>query len=74
MIIIIIIIIIIVITTTKMKMTISNIVIEVIRTVFIFVFFNERYFKCKKHKEKHLINIHLDNIHKKTQVDMCLSI
>ena len=55
-----------------MKMTISSIDIEVIRTVFISIFFYERYFKCKKHKQKHLSNIqpdiskqknHLSNIH-----------
>ena len=53
-------------------MAISSIVIEVIRAVLIFVFFYERYFKCKKHKQKHLSNIqpdiskekkHLSNIH-----------
>ena len=55
-----------------MRMAISSIVIEVIRAVLIFVFFYERYFKCKKHKQKHLSNIqpdiskekkHLSNIH-----------
>ena len=39
-----------------MRMTISSIDIEVIRTVF----FYERYFKCKKHKQKHLSNIQPD--------------
>ena len=61
----------------KMTMTLSSIVIEVIRTVFIFLFFYQRYFKCKKHKQKHLSSIqtdiskqkkhlkhHSDNIHK----------
>ena len=38
-------------------MTISSIVIEVIRTGF---FFYERYFKGKKHKQKHLSNIQPD--------------
>ena len=37
-------------------MTISSIDIEVTGTVF----FYERYFKCKKHKQKHLSNIQLD--------------
>ena len=70
----------------RMSMIISSIVIEVIKTV---LFFYERYFKCKKHKQKqlsniqpdiyiskkrHLSNIQPDNIHKKTQADMCLSI
>ena len=40
-----------------MIMTLSSIVIEVIRTVF---FFYERYFKHKKHKQKHLSNIQPD--------------
>ena len=31
----------------------SSIDIEGIRTVFILYFFYERYFKCKKHKQKH---------------------
>ena len=81
-------------------MNTSSVVIEIIGTVLFF--FYERYFKCKKHKQKHLSNIqpnistnektivtfnqiflqvkkhlsyiHADNIHKKTQVDMCLSI
>ena len=38
----------------KMSMALSNIYIEGIRTVFIFIiFFYERYFKCKKHRQKH---------------------
>ena len=41
-------------------MRISSLVIEVIRTVFIFIFFYERYFKCKKHKQKHLSNVQLN--------------
>ena len=53
----------------------SSMVIEAIGTVlflfFYFLFFCERYFKCKKHKQKHLSNIqpnvstskkHLSNI------------
>ena len=44
----------------KMTMTLSSIVIEVIRTVFIFLFFYQRYFKCKKHKQKHLSSIQTD--------------
>ena len=39
---------------------VTSIVIEVIRTVSIFFFFHERYFKCKKHKQKHLRNIQPD--------------
>ena len=35
----------------------SSIDIEGIRTVFVLYFFYERYFKCKKHKQKHLSNI-----------------
>ena len=37
----------------------SSIVIEVIETVLFlcFYFFYERYFKCKKYKQKHLSNI-----------------
>ena len=36
----------------------SSIDIEGIRTVFVlYFFFYERYFKCKKHKQKHLSNI-----------------
>ena len=31
----------------------SNIDTEAIRTVFVLYFFYERYFKCKKHKQKH---------------------
>ena len=38
-----------------MLMILSSIVIEVIRTAFIF--FYERYFKCEKHKQKHLSDI-----------------
>ena len=41
-----------------MLMILSSIVIEVIRAVSIF--FYERYFKCKKHKQKHLSNIQLN--------------
>ena len=37
------------------KFELSSIVIEVIRTVLFF--FYERYFKYKKHKQKHLSNI-----------------
>ena len=40
-----------------MTMPISSIVIEVIRKV---LFFSKRYFKCKKHKQKHLSNIQPD--------------
>ena len=43
-----------------MTMTLSSIVIEVIRTVFIYLFFYQRYFKCKKHKQKHLSSIQTD--------------
>ena len=60
-----------------MLMVLSSIVIEVIRTVFIYFFYG-RYFKCKKHKQKHLSNIqsdisiskkkHLSNIHSKKYV------
>ena len=39
---------------------VSSIDIEVIETVFIFIFFYERYFKHLKHKQKHLSNIQLD--------------
>ena len=35
----------------------SSIDIEGIRTVFVLYFFYERYFKYKKHKQKHLSNI-----------------
>ena len=35
----------------------SSVDIEVIRTVFIFIFFYERYSKHLKHKQKHLSNI-----------------
>ena len=42
-----------------MLMILSSIVIEVIRTVSIF-FFYKRYFKCKKHKQKHISNIQPD--------------
>ena len=39
----------------------SSIDIEGIRTVFVlYFFFYERYFKCKKHKQKHLSNIQPD--------------
>ena len=66
-----------------MTMTITSIVIEIIRTVF-FIFY-ERYFKCKKHKQKHLSNIQQNIfIRKKAskyhsfkqylQTNMCLSI
>ena len=64
---------------------ITRIVIAVVGTVLLF--FYERYFKCKKQKQKylsniqpnisinkkkHLSNIHSDKIHtKKTQVNMC---
>ena len=50
-------------------MNTSSVVIEIIGTVLFF--FYERYFKCKKHKQKHLSNIqpniskqkkHLSNI------------
>ena len=30
----------------------SSVSIEVIKTVFVLYFFNERYLKCKKHKQK----------------------
>ena len=41
-----------------MRMIISSVDIEVIRTVFFFVFFfYERYSKHLKHKQKHLSNI-----------------
>ena len=38
----------------KMRMAISSIDIEVIRTVFIIIAFYERYFKHLKQKEKYL--------------------
>ena len=38
----------------KMRVTISSIDIEAIRTVFIILFFYERYFKHLKNKQKHL--------------------
>ena len=45
----------------------SSIDIEGIRTVFVLYFFYERYFKCKKHKQKHLSNIQPNiSISKKT--------
>ena len=48
--------------TMTMLMILSSIVIEVIRTVsfFFFFLFYGRYFKCKKHKQKHLSNIQPD--------------
>ena len=42
-----------------MLMILSSIVIEVIRTVSIFLFY-KRYFKCKKRKQKHISNIQPD--------------
>ena len=45
--------------TMTMLVILSSIVIEVIGTVSFF-FFYERYFKCKKDKEKHLSNIQPD--------------
>ena len=48
-----------------MLMILSSIVIEVIRTVSIF-FFYKRYFKCKKHKQKHISNIQPDISKQKT--------
>ena len=45
----------------------SSIDIEGIRTVFVLYFFYERYFKYKKHKQKHLSNIQPNiSISKKT--------
>ena len=44
-----------------MSIIISSVDIEVIRAVFIFIFFNERYSKHLKHKQKHLSNIHQNN-------------
>ena len=44
----------------RMRMAISSIDIEVIGTVFIYLFFYERYFKHLKHKQKHQSNIQLD--------------
>ena len=40
---------------TTMLMKLSSIDIEGIRIVFVlWVFFYEKYFKCKKHKQKHI--------------------
>ena len=41
----------------KMRMIISSVDIEVIRTVFNLIFSYERYSKHLKHKQKHLSNI-----------------
>ena len=45
---------------TNTKHYASSIVIEAIGTVLFIYFFYERYFKCKKHKQKHLSNIQLN--------------
>ena len=42
----------------------SSVDIEVIGIVSNFIFCYERYSKHLKHKQKHLSNIHSDNIHK----------
>ena len=44
-------------TEKKHNHDISSVDIEVIKKVFIFIFFYKRYFKHLKHKQKHLSNI-----------------
>ena len=52
---------------TAIMVNLSSIDIEGIRTVFVLYFFYERYFKYKKHKQKHLSNIQPNiSISKKT--------
>ena len=41
----------------RMRMIINSVDIEVVRTVFIYLFFYERYSKHLKHKQKHQPNI-----------------